>query len=596
MISNNPVNNFFRVSAEDFKKIPGSPIAYWVGKKTLKIFQVESRLSDISNAKAGMQTGENEVFLRLWNEVDITKIYFNRKSIKDEVTLNYKWFPYNKGGEFKKWYGNMIFVVNWQNNGEEIKTFVDSNNRKKAVVRNEDFYFKKGITWSDVTSGFLSSRYLCNGSIHDLSGHSAFFESKTVHLCILSYLNLQFSKSIAKILNPTLHFQIGNYSKFPSPSKFISNEVAVIAGDNISISKADWDLRETSWDFLRSPLLTGYSAEPIETEIDENLTDISWPSSFGKAAEISSAVESFKVFWKEQFLTLHKNEEELNEIFIELYGLEDELTPDVPYNEITILQEELDPKALKKNQINFKDDEIICQFISYAVGCIFGRYSLDVDGLVLANAGEGVEEYVKRVPEASFMPDESGILPITEEDDFSDDLPSQFRDFLQVSFGEEKYQENLRYIEDVLGKSIRDYLRNNFYKDHVQRYKKRPIYWMITSPSGALKALIYLHRYTKDTINVFLNDYLRPFEQKIDYKIKGLSQVLVSASSSGSEKTKAQKQIDKLNKVKTELENWERDVVYDLAVKRIELDLDDGVKVNYGKLGSVLETVKGLNG
>jgi hypothetical protein len=585
--------NRFSKNQIKYLKIPGNPIAYWISKSIFEVFNQQINVGSISEPRVGMATANNELFIRQWWEVFTDNISFHSYDRNDAMNSLKKWFPFTIGGEYRKWYGNNICLVDWEFDGKKIRNFKDkTTGRIRSHNYNLDYIFKNAITWSSIGTDRTSFRYVPNGYLFSNSGYGLFANEN--YMLLLAILNHQISKYLLNTITPSMGFEPGYVAKIPVIQPASSTYMQIVK-KSISISKSDWDLRETSWDFLRSCLLTDYYAEPIETEIDENLTDVSWPSSFGKVTEIGYAIESFKAFWKKQFLTLHANEEKLNKTFIDLYGLEDELTHDVPYNEITILQEELDPKVLKKKKIQYKDDEIVRQFIFYAVGCIFGRYSLDVDGLVLANAGEGVEEYLKQVPEPSFMPDESGILPITEEDDFSDDLPSQFRNFLRVSFGEENFQENLRYIEDVLGKSIRDYLRNNFYKDHVQRYKKRPIYWMITSPSGALKALIYLHRYTKDTVNVFLNDYLRPFEHKIDYKIKGLSQVLVSASSSASEKTKAQKQIDKLNKVKTELETWERNVVYDLAVKRIELDLDDGVKVNYGKLGSILEIVKGLN-
>lgn len=236
------------------------------------------------------------------------------------------------------------------------------------------------------------------------------------------------------------------------------------------------------------------------------------------------------------------------------------------------------------------------QFISYGVGCIFGRYSLDKDGLILADAGDNLDVYLAQIPKPILRPDESGILPITDDNDFADDLPSQWRAFLRAAFGDKHYEENLRFLEDGLGKRLRQYFLKGFYDDHVKRYKKRPIYWLITSPKGTLQALIYLHRYNRDTVNRFLNDYLRPYQQKLEAKRVSAEHVLTGGGSSQSEKTKAQKRIDEIRKALEELSTWERDVVRPLAEKRIELDLDDGVKVNYGKLGAILAKVKGLNG
>lgn len=401
---------------------------------------------------------------------------------------------------------------------------------------------------------------------------------------------------MSNLLNPTFHFHIGYFNKLPylekMESKDLNNKIILA----ISLSKSDWDLRETSWDFRRAALLTDYSEKPVETVIDENLTDISWPSGFGKITSLEKSYQSFAAFWTEQFKTLHRLEEENNRFFIDLYGLGDELTPDVPYAEITILQEELDEKARKRGEIVFLKDEVMKQFVSYAVGCIVGRYSLDLDGLILANAGETLVDYLNRVPEPSYMPDEDGIVPLTEEEDFTDDLPARIREFVRIAFGEKEYETNMRYLEGNLGKPLREYLLKNFYADHVQRYKKRPIYWMVTSPSSAFRCLIYLHRYTPETLGRIVNDYLRPFIRKLEAKIGYRKNIVTAASGSAAEKNRAQKQIDAYRQQIEELNNWDRDVLYPLAAERIALDLDDGVKVNYAKLGAVLETVKGLNG
>jgi type II restriction/modification system DNA methylase subunit YeeA len=278
--------------------------------------------------------------------------------------------------------------------------------------------------------------------------------------------------------------------------------------------------------------------------------------------------------------------------------LEDELTPDVPLEEIT-----LTCNPYYRYGKNKSEDELerllladtMREYVSYAVGCIFGRYSLDKDGLVLANAGDDIEEYYRQIPEPTFVPDESGILPVTADEDYADDLPSQFRSFLRTTFGDQHYRANISFIEEAVGKDIRGYFLKNFYSDHVKRYKKRPIYWMISSPNGSFKALIYLHRYHKDTINRFLNDYLRPYQQKIKAKIENNAHIIDSGSYGTTEKNRAQKQITEYEKQLKELYTWEKDVVYPLASQRIELDLDDGVKVNYGKLGAILDKVKGLN-
>ncbi len=363
----------------------------------------------------------------------------------------------------------------------------------------------------------------------------------------------------------------------------------------LSISKSDWDLRETSWSFCRTPLLTSYSASRIDTVIDDNLTDWSWPSVYkpSVAIDIEAQEESFKSHWTQLFVELNRNEEENNRIFIELYGLQDELTPEVLYSEITILQEELVESARKENKIEFDESVLARQFVSYGVGCLMGRYSVDKDGLILADAGTTLEDFKAIVPNASFLPDEDAILPLTDEDDFSDDLPTRFKAWLRVISGK-YFEDNLRWIEDRLGKDLRSYFIRDFYKDHLRRYKNRPIYWMISSPSGSFRTLMYLHRYTKDTVGKVLNDYLRPYRNKTEQKLRGLQGIIDSSSASQSDKVKAKKRAAQLEKISAELDLWEKDVVYPTALARVELDLDDGVKVNYRKLSAILEPVKQL--
>ncbi len=576
--SNPTSKKSFRAVISDFKKIPGSPIAYWVSTGIKRLFENEKNIAQFSEFTGSQNiTANNELYLRYIFEVATVKIGKGKK-----------WILYSKGGQYRKWYGNLEYIIDWSDNSRRYY-----KNNKTSNLLDKKYWFKKGIAYTDVTSYFFSCRYMSSDFVYDKAG-PMFHPTKNAPI-ILGILNSKISRYIFKILNSTFHFQVRDVKIFPILIPKEKYHIDKKIFYNISLSKSDWDLRETSWDFLRSPLLTDYIAQPIETAIDENLTDISLPSTFKQTASIEKSYISLTSFWTEQFKTLHKNEEELNRIFIDLYELNEELTPDVPYNEITILQQELESNALKENQLVFKKDEIIRQFISYAVGCIFGRYSLDKDDLILANSGEEFKDYLKQIPNPSFMPDEDAILPLTEEDDFTDDLPNQFRRFVKTAFGEVEYQNNIRFIEQAIKKDMRSYLIKDFYNDHIKRYKKRPIYWMITSPSGSLKALIYLHRYNKDTINRFLNDYLRPFQKKTQAKLEQLNNIVIMESVSKQEQTKAQKRILILEKVRKELQDWEREVVLPVASKRIVLDLDDGVKINYGKLGKILETVKGLN-
>ena len=416
-------------------------------------------------------------------------------------------------------------------------------------------------------------------------------------LLILAFLNSNVALHLLAAISPTLDFLAGPIGKLPIPT--VNHEqyssVSYRTSSNVSIAKSDWDLRETSWDFLRFPLLTNYNASRIETVIDENLTDWSWPSTYkpGGVINLAEQTKSFKNHWTTLFLELHKNEEENNRIFIDLYGLQDELNPDVPYSEITILQEELVESARKEGRIEFDECVLARQFVSYGVGCLVGRYSVEKDGLILADSGATLEDFKGEVPNAGFLPDPDGILPLTDEDDFPDDLPSRFKTWLRFVSGLH-YEDNLRWIEERLGKDLRTYFTRDFYKDHLKRYKNRPIYWMLSSPSGAFRALIYLHRYTKDSVGKALNDYMHPYRTKLDQKMRGLLGTLDSSSSSPSEKTRAKKRFAQLEKYQAELDQWEKSALYPTALARIDLDLDDGVKVNYRKLSAILEPVKQL--
>ncbi len=564
MSSNNPVPNFYRVSANDFKKIPGSPIAYWVSPQFVNPFtKANIFIKDLTISDGQTKTGNNDKYLRQHWEIAL-----------DEIGPEKKWWQHPKGGPSRKWYGNVDWVIDWSNEARK-------HYRKDRVARilPEYLWGKSGISWTLITSGDISFRTLEPNQIFNLAAPSLFFKSeKNINIC-LGFLNTKYVSKILKIINPTLNMNVGEIRSLPiiDEIEIIRNEINNFVKKMIDLSKSDWNSYETSWDFTSLPLLCPDYREKTVQETYAKL----------------------RKHWKEMTFKMQKLEEENNRIFIEAYGLQDELTPEVPLKEITLTCNPYyrygDDKSEEQLEA-FLQRDTIKEFISYAVGCIFGRYSLDVDGLVLANAGDGLEQYLAKVPEPSFTPDESGILPITDEDDFTDDLPNQFRRFLRASFGEEHYQENLHYIEETIGKDIRGYVRKDFYADHVQRYKKRPIYWMISSPSGTLRALIYLHRYTRDTINRFLNDYLRPYQKKLTAKKDHLAVISDSSSAAKQEKTRALKRINEIEKQLKELSRWEHDVVYPLAMERIELDLDDGVKVNYGKLGAILEPVKGLNG
>ena len=563
---------FYRASANDFNVIAGSPIAYWLSEKERLLIEEEPPLSVVSEAKVGLQTSDNERFLRNWYEVSQDKTCHEANDLGSAQASKATWFPCNKGGEFRKWYGNQSFYVNWKNDGATIRSLNSPGTKLQSYVRNEAYYFKNSVSWSDITSAANSFRRYPNGFIHDAVGHSEFAGDDTWKDILTAYCNLQFSTRLSKLINPTLHFHIGYYQKLPYAKKFWQTQVAENSGKLIDLSKCDWNAYETSWDFTTLPIL----------------------SSDHRAAKMLETYSSLRSHWQSMADEMQRLEEENNEFFIDAYGLQDELTPEVPIDEITLT---CNPHYRYGGNMTDEEREArllpdtMAEFLSYAVGCMFGRYSLDKPGLVLANQGETLADYLAQVPEPIFEPDEDNVIPMLDEDWFSDDITERFRKFLRVTFGDEHFQENLRFIETALGKDIRKYFTKDFYKDHVKRYKKRPIYWMFSSPKGSFNALIYMHRYNRDTVSVLLDRYVREFKVKLNAQKSAYERVEISSDASQGEKTKAIKEIQKINSIIEELDAWERDVIFPLASQRIEIDLDDGVKANYPKFGTALKSI-----
>jgi type II restriction/modification system DNA methylase subunit YeeA len=344
----------------------------------------------------------------------------------------------------------------------------------------------------------------------------------------------------------------------------------------VEAHKSDWDAYETSWDFTKFPLLAlGHRAETL-----------------------GATYTNLRADWQGTTDEMQRFEEENNRIFIDAYGLQDELTPEVPIEEITLTCNPAYRYGGQKTEAELEElllADTMREFVSYAVGCMFGRYSLDVPGLILANLGEGLEDYRAKVPNATFEPDADNVIPVLDGDWFADDLAARFRLFLRVTFGEKHFQENLAFVEEALGKDIRRHFTRDFFNDHVKRYKKRPIYWLFSSPKGTFNALVYMHRYRPDTVSVVLNDYLREFRSKLEAYRRGQEALSISGDASPAQKTKALKEIETTAREIEELDAWERDVLFPLATQKIEIDLDDGVKVNYPKFGAALKPIKGLN-
>lgn len=572
---------FFRASAVDFKKISGSPLAYWLSPSMLGAFENYPSLGKKALLKEGLNTTNNEKFLRRWFEVPRNRFLLNASNGLEALSSEMKWFPCQKGGGYRKWYGNNDYVVNWLNDGQDIKKIVVERygSVTKRVV-NEHLYFKSGITWSAVSASRFAMRYVPHGSIFETAGSMCFFPSQSELLNGLALCNSCVTSPFLGCVSPTLSFKPGPVGLLPIAPN-ISQRNADIAETALEIAKVDWDSSENSWGFT-SPLLL---------------------HSDQRQAMLKSSYQKLHASWRDMTTEMQRLEEENNRIFIDAYGLQDELTPEVPLNEITLTcnphyryggdktEEELEALLLA---------DTMREFISYAVGCMFGRYALDKPGLVLANQGETIEDYRRLVPNSRFEADADNVIPMLDGEWFADDVTERFRQFLRVTFGDDHYDENLAFIEQALnpkGKrnyTLRDYMLGEFYADHVKRYKKRPIYWLFSSPKGTFNALIYLHRYRPDTASVVLR-YLREFRAKLAARQSTLEQVLINPATSQGEKTKAVKEIDSLKKQIIELQDYENDTLYPLATAQVAIDLDDGVKVNYLKLGAALKKITGLD-
>lgn len=567
---NNPdCNWFYRASSEDINKIPGNPIAYWMTDEVIKSFGGKL-LREVADAKQGMATSDNDRFLRYWYEVSYSNSCFDCKSLDESKKRSEKWYAYNKGGSFRRWYGNNEYLVNWKNNGEELKEFVEELNkiRPGGRLKNQDYYFRENITYSALSSGPFSARYNTSGFLFDTKGSCIF--PKSIELdYLISFLNSTVAQELLNVLCPTLDYSSIGINSLPIKEGFDSGLTAKL----VDLSKQDWNSTELSWDFKSLPIL--YFRE-------SGLLKIAYNNFTNKCNHIINSMKNL--------------EERNNDFFIEKYKFSN-LSSEVKLQDISL---NCNPYFLypeKENEEKLFLKDTVLSILSYAIGCIFGRYSLDKETLVLVNQGDTLGSYLEQIPQPSFIPDEDNVIPLIDFDGdwFEDDITERFKQFLKVTFGEEHFSENLAFIEEAIGKDIKKYFLKDFYADHVKRYKKRPIYWMFSSPKGSFNALIYMHRYRPDTVSVVLNDYLREFRTKLQARKESYEQVEISASASAKEKTQAIKTIQKINKVLDEVNDYERDILYPLAGKAPEIDLDDGVKHNYPLFGKALKKVTGLS-
>lgn len=543
-------------SVENFNKIPGSPIAYWVSENMIKVFSKGKILKSIGDTRQGMATSDNNRFLRLWYEVKGNKIGFSAKNASEAIESKKKWFPYNKGGNFRKWFGNNEYVINYENDGYEVKQYATQLYKSPTrTIKSISEYFKPSLSWSKISSGDIAFRYYPEGFIFDVAGCCIFFSDGKYMNYTLGFLNSKINKQILQAISPTLNYEAGHIATLPMIfDNMMLNEIDSIVKENILISIEDWNQYETSWDFKKHPL------------INFNET------------KIIVAYSLWENYTKNQFNQLKVNEEQLNRIFIEIYGLQDELSPELEEKEISI------------NKSDFVRD--IKSFISYAIGCSFGRYSLDEDGLVYAGGEFDASRY------QTFPADEDNILPILPGAYFKDDIVTRFVDFVRVTFSEETLEENLDFIADAIGRkanetareALRRYFLNDFYKDHVQVYKKRPIYWLFTSgKEKAFNCLIYMHRYDKTTLSRIRTDYLHEVQIRMDAEKKDLLDI-IEGDFTAKEISNAKKELKALDKKIDELKAYD-ELLHHMADMQIEIDLDDGVKVNYEKFKGLVAKI-----
>jgi hypothetical protein len=562
------------IAQNNFEIIPGCPIGYWVSEKVLTSFE-HQELSCICEPRCGMSTGNNSYYVREWFEVNNKNIGFGltREEAKQSTK---KWFPYDNAGGFRKWYGFLMEIVNWENDGKELQTTLDPTGKRIwAHNFNLDKIFKEHIGWSDITSDINTFRFYNKGFLFSSSTNAAFAPASNDKLAlVLGLCNSKLALEFKNIFNPTLHFTPGNLLNLPYSNEGVKPHEEWISGivsNNINIARKDWDAHETSWDFEANPLVA-----LCNKFINEGCA--------AKSYRVENFVKEFEVQWEGLFNDLHGNEEELNRQFIEIYGLQDELTPDVPKDEITILQQ--GEISIEDNQIVWHPDVVMKQLISYAVGCMMGRYSIDKPGLILANQGDGIEKFNELVPNSRFEADDDGIVPLmSAQSDFADNATVRFKQWLVATFGEEMLVENLNFIEKSLGKSIDDYFVKDFWKDHKKMYQNRPIYWLFSSKKGAFQCLTYMHRMDAYTAERIRTKYLLPH---IEWLIQKQNEMETNAANLNSQE---RKQLDNIVKQIEECREY-HDRLHVVADEQIGFDLDDGVVVNYAKFGDVLSKIK----
>ena len=585
-------NRFAQIAAESFEKIPGFPIAYSMSENFLVAYRVGCPLGDIAEPKAGMSTGNNEIFERYWHEVSFPRIGFHYRDAQETRDCRYQWVPCNSGGEYRKWAFNNEIIVNWYNDGEEIRAYRNASGKIASATRNTAYYFKVGLTWNKLSSSRFAVKYKAEGFAFDDTSRSIFLEDGGCHALfyLLGLLCSNVTFAYLAALNPTMSFTNNDIERIP----YIydaqrADEVTALVGKNISISRADWDSYETSWDFQSHPLA------PTAYERREQFSyNINADARRKSVTLLSDRYERWAWACNARFDQLRRNEEELNRIFIDIYGLADELTPAVAERDVTVTHvygTAADvPAEMKGSSYVLTRADAVRSLISYAVGCMFGRYSLDEEGIVYAG-GEWDATCYK-----TFIPDADAIIPVCDDEYFIDDIAACFVSFVETVYGAETLEENLRFIADTLGGQgsprtvIRSYFLRDFYADHVRRYRKRPIYWLFDSgEKNGFKALVYLHRYAPDTLARMRTDYIHPQQSRYQAALADAERLLTEAQ--GAERVQLTKRRTALRAQEEELHAYE-ERVHHLADQMIALDLDDGVRHNYALLQDVLAKLK----
>jgi hypothetical protein len=546
------------VSTADFSRIPGCPFAYWIDSHLLQAFEGPS-LGRFIITEGQNKTADNDRYLRFHWEVSQVDIIDRRR-----------WIPYAKGGKFRKWYGNVEYLVDWS---DAARTEYRRNPSCRIVA--EKFWYREGITWTDVSAKGTGFRYLPPGGTFDMAGPTAFISSDADIYGVLGALNSTFTERAIQAINPTIHLQLKDVRSLPFPENIAtSSELADLAMACVEISRNDWNQLETSLDFGR----------PAVAE------------DFGQDRTLRAVIEELVTRQRNAVARLGNLESKVDALVTDLTGQAAFDPGDSP--EPVTLWANPDYRYERQFEEGERDGlrirDCILDLVSYAVGCMFGRYSLDAPGLILADQGATLQDYFGKVLTPTFTPDADNVIPVVDGDWFEDDIVARFRQFLRAAFGERHFEKNLRFVTESLGvKDLRDYFVKSFYEDHWRRYKKRPIYWLFSSPNGSFNALIYMHRYTPSTVSTVLNEYLREFKAKLESSLQHHGRLAVSGGTPQQQAT-AQKEADRLRKVLVELDGYEHHVLYPLASKQVSIDLGDGVKVNYAKFGAALKKIPGL--